>query len=307
MNLYNDQPQHADQLPDEGPGHRPARRTFLVTSVGVGFALAVDPVMAQVITTPTDGLVAGDVQVPVADGQIPAYRAMPDGAGPFPTMIVIEEIFGLHEYIKDICRRFAKLGYFAIAPELFARQGDATKADIKTIVNDIVPKKPDAEAMTDLDSVVAYAASTGKADTAALGAIGFCWGGRQIWLYAEHNPKLKAAVAFYGILGGKASPPTPIKPTNPIDFRSPGDGAGARALRWPRRQHPARSHRQDERRDQRHEEPDRPLPRRAAWLLRRLSPELPSHRGEGRMGQGTGVVQGARGGVSWLRAARGRR
>ena len=218
MNFYNDQPQHADQLPDEGPGHLPGRRAFLVTSLGVGFALAVDPVMAQVITTPTDGLVAGEVQVPVADGMIPAYRAMPDGAGPFPTMIVIEEIFGLHEYIKDICRRFAKLGYFAIAPELFARQGDATKADIKTIMTEIVPKKPDAQAMTDLDATVAFAASTGKADTERLGAIGFCWGGRQIWLFAEHDPKLKAAVAFYGILGGKASPPTPIKPTNPIDF-----------------------------------------------------------------------------------------
>ena len=218
MNLYNDQPQHAEQLPEEGPGHLPGRRTFLVTSLGIGFALAVDPVMAQVITTPTDGLVAGEVQVPVADGMIPAYRAMPEGAGPFPTMIVIEEIFGLHEYIKDICRRFAKLGYFAIAPELFARQGDATKADIKTIITEIVPKKPDAQAMTDLDSTVAFAASTGKADTTTLGAIGFCWGGRQVWLYAEHNPKLKAAVAFYGILGGKASPPTPIKPTNPIDF-----------------------------------------------------------------------------------------
>ena len=112
----------------------------------------------------------------------------------------------------------AKLGYFAIAPELFARQGDATKADIKTIITDIVPRKPDAQAMTDLDSTVAYAASTGKADTARRGAIGFCWGGRQIWLYAEHDPALKAGVAFYGILGGKASPPTPIKPTNPVDF-----------------------------------------------------------------------------------------
>ncbi len=218
MILYNDQPQHADQLPPEEPGHVPARRTFLVASLGVGFALAADPVMAQVITTPTDGLVAGEVKVPTADGDIPAYRAMPDGAGPFPTMVVIEEIFGVHEYIKDICRRYAKLGYFAVAPELFARQGDPLHADVKTIITDIVPKVPDAQAMSDLDATIAYAASTGKVDTARIGATGFCWGGRMIWLYARHDPKLKAAVAFYGILGGKASPPSAIKPTNPLDF-----------------------------------------------------------------------------------------
>ena len=246
MNFYNDQPQHADQLPDEGPGHLPGRRAFLVTSLGVGFALAVDPVMAQVITTPTDGLVAGEVQVPVADGMIPAYRAMPDGAGPFPTMIVIEEIFGLHEYIKDICRRFAKLGYFAIAPELFARQGDATKADIKTIMTEIVPKKPDAQAMTDLDATVAFAASTGKADTERLGAIGFCWGGRQIWLYAEHDPKLKAAVGVLRDPRRKGLAADADQADEPDRLRGDGHGAGARPLRRPRRQHPARSHRQDE-------------------------------------------------------------
>jgi len=162
--------------------------------------------------------VAGEVKVPTASGDIPAYRAMPDGAGPFPTMIVIEEIFGVHEHIRDVCRRFAKLGYFAIAPELFARQGDPAHADIKVILSDIVPKVPDAQAMADLDGTVAYAKSTGKADTARLGAVGFCWGGRMIWLFAHHNPELKAAVAFYGILGGAASPTSPIKPTNPIDF-----------------------------------------------------------------------------------------
>lgn len=218
MMFRNDQPQHADQLPPEEPGHAPGRRSFLVASLGVGFALAADPVVAQVITTPTDGLVAGEVKVPTADGAMPAYRAMPDGAGPFPVMVVIEEIFGVHEYIKDICRRYAKLGYFAIAPELFARQGDPAHADVKTIVTDIVPKVPDAQAMADLDATVAYAAATGKADTARRGATGFCWGGRMIWLFADHDPALKAAVAFYGILGGKASPPTPIKPKNPLDF-----------------------------------------------------------------------------------------
>lgn len=218
MILYNDQPQHPDQLPHEGPGYTPARRTFLLAGLGVGFALAADPVLAQVITTPGDGLVAGEVKVPTADGEMPAYRAMPDGAGPFPTMVVIEEIFGVHEYIKDICRRYAKLGYFAIAPELFARQGDPLHADVKTIITDIVPKVPDAQAMGDLDATVSYAKSTGKADTTRVGATGFCWGGRMIWLYAGHDPQLKAAVAFYGILGGKASPPSPIKPKNPLDF-----------------------------------------------------------------------------------------
>jgi carboxymethylenebutenolidase len=218
MMFRNDQPQHPDQLPPEEPGHAPARRTFLIGSLGVGFALAADPVVAQVITTPTDGLVAGEVKVPAPGGAFPAYRAMPEGAGPFPTMVVIEEIFGVHEYIKDICRRYAKLGYYAIAPELFARQGDPAHADIKTIVTDIVPKVPDAQAMSDLDATIAYAASTGKADTGRRGATGFCWGGRMIWLYAHHDPQLKAAVAFYGILGGKASPPTPIKPQNPLDF-----------------------------------------------------------------------------------------
>ena len=218
MMFRNDQPQHPDQLPPEEPGYAPARRTFLNGSLGVGLALAAEPVVAQVITTPTDGLVAGEVKIPAPGGEFPAYRAMPEGAGPFPTMVVIEEIFGVHEYIKDICRRYAKLGYFAIAPELFARQGDAAHADIKTIVTDIVPKVPDAQAMADLDATIAYAGSTGKADTGRRGATGFCWGGRMIWLYAHHDPQLKAAVAFYGILGGKASPPTPIKPQNPLDF-----------------------------------------------------------------------------------------
>ncbi len=218
MILKNDQPQHPDQLPPEEPGHVPARRGFLLASLGVGFALAADPVMAQVIATPADGLVAGEVKVPTKDGEMPAYRAMPEGTGPFPTMVVIEEIFGVHEYIKDICRRYAKLGYLAIAPELFARQGDPLHADVKTIITDIVPKVPDEQAMADLDATVAYAKATGKADTTRLGATGFCWGGRMIWLYARHDPHLKAAVAFYGILGGKASPPSALKPTNPVDF-----------------------------------------------------------------------------------------
>ncbi len=214
----NDQPQHIDQLPVPESGHVPQRRTFLMAGLGVGFALAANPVMAQVITTPADGLVAGEVKIPTADGDIPAYRAMPASGGPFPTIVVIEEIFGVHEHIKDICRRLAKLGYYAITPELFARQGNPLTADIKTILTDIVPKVPDAQAMSDLDATVAFAKASGHADTSRLGAVGYCWGGRMIWLYADHNPDLKAAVAFYGLLGGKASPTSAIKPANPVDF-----------------------------------------------------------------------------------------
>ena len=211
-------------LPIDAENHFPAltaqpgRRAFLKTGLGVGFALAVQPVSAEAIHTPADGLVAGEVKVPSLGVEIPAYRAMPAAGGPFPTVLVIQEIFGVHEHIKDVCRRFAKLGYYAIAPELYARQGDPSTADIKTIIADIVPKVPDAQVMSDLDATVAFAKASGSADTARLGAIGFCWGGRAIWLYAAHNPALKAAVAFYGILGGKASPSSTLKPKNPLDI-----------------------------------------------------------------------------------------
>src|SRR6185369_5172442 len=137
------------------------------------------PVNAQsVITTDTNGLTAGEVKVPAPDGQIPAYRAMPATGGPFPTVLVVQEVFGVHEYIKDVCRRFAKLGYFAVAPELFARQGDPSKiTDIQELLAKIVSKVPDAQVMSDLDSAVAWAESTGKAATSKLGITGFCWGG----------------------------------------------------------------------------------------------------------------------------------
>lgn len=195
----------------------PGRRTFLKTSLGAGFALAVQPVSAATVTTPADGLTAGEVKVPSLGVEIPAYRAMPASGGPFPVMLVIQEIFGVHEYIKDVCRRFAKLGYYAIAPDLFARQGDATKADIPTIRTQIVPKVPDAQVMSDLDATTAFAAASGAADVARLGITGFCWGGRIVWLYAAHTDRLKAGVAFYGILGGAASPPSELKPRNPVD------------------------------------------------------------------------------------------
>jgi len=192
------------------------RRDFVATSLATGFALAAQPVVAQaMITTDTAGLTAGAVEVPVADGRIPAYRAMPAGGGPFPTVVVIQEIFGVHEHIKDVCRRFAKQGCFAIAPEMYARQGDVSKmADIPGIIREVVSKVPDAQVMADVDAAVAYAKGTGKADTAKLGITGFCWGGRVVWLYAAHNPGLKAGVAWYGRLVGNA---TDLTPRHPID------------------------------------------------------------------------------------------
>jgi len=191
------------------------RRGFVVTSLAAGFALSVQPVSAQVITTDTEGLEAGEVKIPVPDGQIPAYRARPAKGGPFPTVLVVQEIFGVHEHIKDICRRFAKLGYLAIAPELYARQGDVSKIqNMQEIFSKVVSKVPDKQVMSDLDATVAYA-SKNQGDTARLGITGFCWGGRIVWLYAAHNPKLKAGVAWYGRLVGDK---TELQPKYPIDL-----------------------------------------------------------------------------------------
>jgi carboxymethylenebutenolidase len=177
------------------------RRNFLVTSLAAGFALAVQPVSAQTITTDSNGLVAGEIKIPVKDGEIPGYRAMPASGGPFGTVLVVQEIFGVHEHIRDMCRRFAKAGYFAIAPELYARQGDVAKmANTQEIMDNVVKKVPDVQVMGDLDAAVAYAKASGKADTSRLGITGFCWGGRTVWMYAAHNPGLKAAVAWYGPL-----------------------------------------------------------------------------------------------------------
>jgi carboxymethylenebutenolidase len=185
------------------------RRRLVKASLSVGFCAAISPVMAQVITTPADGLVAGEVKVPTSDAEIPAYRAMPDHGGPFPTVLVVHEIFGVHEHIKDVCRRFARLGYYAISPELFARQGDAPGEKDFSKVMSIAMQKPDPEVISDLDATVAFAKASGSADIAHAAVVGFCWGGRQVWLYAAHNPELKAAVAWYGPLAwpGEVNPP----------------------------------------------------------------------------------------------------
>ncbi|MBO0737524.1 MAG: dienelactone hydrolase family protein [Alphaproteobacteria bacterium] len=192
------------------------RRGFIVTSLASGFALSVQPVSAETITTDTNGLDAAEVKVPVPDGSIPAYRAMPAQGGPFPTVLVVQEIFGVHEHIKDICRRLAKSGYYAIAPELFARQGNpAAISDIQQLIKTIVSKVPDAQVMSDLDAAGSYAKASGKADAARLAVTGFCWGGRIVWLYAAHNPGLKAAVAWYGPID---RPRTELQPKYPIDL-----------------------------------------------------------------------------------------
>jgi len=191
------------------------RREFVVTTLAAGFALAVQPVSAQTVTTDAAGLVAGEIKIPAAGGELPGYRAVPDKGGPFPVVLVVQEIFGVHEHIRDICRRFAKLGYLAVAPELYARQGDVSKlAEIKDIIP-IVAKVPDAQVMSDLDAATAWAQKSGNGNTAKLGITGFCWGGRIVWLYAAHNPSLKAGVAWYGQLVGQ---PNELKPKNPIDL-----------------------------------------------------------------------------------------
>jgi len=191
------------------------RRKFVVTSLSAGFALAVQPIQAQTtITTDTNGLVAGEVKIPVKDGEIPAYRAVPAKGKNFPTVLVVQEIFGVHEHIKDVCRRFAKAGYLAIAPEMYARQGDVSKmTNFNDIIQKVVSKVPDAQVMSDLDAAVAWAKKN-NGNTAKLAITGFCWGGRIVWLYAAHNPNLKAGVAWYGRLVGAANE---LQPKHPID------------------------------------------------------------------------------------------
>ncbi|BAZ33228.1 twin-arginine translocation pathway signal [Cylindrospermum sp. NIES-4074] len=197
------------------------RRKFIATAtLAAGFALAVQPqeaLKAQVITTNAKGLLAGAVKIPVKDGEIPAYRARPAIGRNFPIVLVIQEIFGVHEHIQDVCRRFAKLGYLAIAPQLFVRQGDVLKLSSIDEIRPIVAKVPDAQVLSDLDSTVNWAVKSAKGNAQKLGITGFCWGGRITWLYAAHNPQVKAGVAWYGRLVGEA---TELTPRHPIDIAS---------------------------------------------------------------------------------------
>ena len=197
------------------PGTAFTRRDFVMTALATGFAWAVQPIAAQTrIITDTKGLDAGEVKVPVKDGEIPAYQARPSGKRDCPVVLVVQEIFGVHEHIKDICRRLAKAGYLAVAPELYARQGDVSKIEDINAIIPIVLEVPDAQVMSDLDAAAAWA-STHGGDESKLAVTGFCWGGRIVWLYAAHNPRLKAAASWYGQLEGKTAQ---IRPKQPLDL-----------------------------------------------------------------------------------------
>ena len=190
----------------------------LVTSLlHQGFAWSVQPIASTTIATDDRELVAGEVKINTMSGAVPAYRAHPDKNGKFPVVLVVQEIFGVHEHIKDVCRRLAKLGYFAITVELYYRQGDVTKfTDNQEIFAKVVNHVPDSQVMSDLDSAVVYADSTGRADTARLGVTGFCWGGRITWTYCVHNPKVKAGVAWYGRLVAPSK--AALQPAYPVDL-----------------------------------------------------------------------------------------
>jgi carboxymethylenebutenolidase len=197
-----------------------SRRAALAVPAVIGstFALAVQPVQAQtMIVTPSDGLTAGAVKVKTKDGkEMDAYRAMPAAGQGFATILVVQEVFGVHAHIADMCRRFAKVGYYAIAPELYFRQGDPkAHTEIPKLISELVSKVPDEQVMGDLDSAVAFAKGEGNADTAKLGITGFCWGGRIVWMYDAHNPAVKAGVAWYGPL---VRPGTELQPKHPIDL-----------------------------------------------------------------------------------------
>lgn len=214
MPEMNDAPLPPDQswIVDKGVSRRQAIAGSVVVA---GYALAAQPLSATAIATPADGLDAGLTTFPTGGIQMNAYRARPKGKANLPVIIVVQEIFGLHEWVRDIVRRFAKAGYYAIAPDLYQRQGDATKvADFKQLYAEIVSKVPDAQVMGDLDALTRFVGSDGG-NGKRIGVTGFCWGGRITWLYAAHNPKLKAGVACYGRVKGAG---TALQPKNPIDL-----------------------------------------------------------------------------------------
>jgi carboxymethylenebutenolidase len=214
------QPDHESDLHALVPGQTseqgPSRRTALKAAVGVGYAAATLPVMAQTaVKTSAEGLVAGDVTIDVNGFKMPAYRAAPAGKTNLPVVLVLSEIFGVHEYIADTARRLAHAGYLAIAPELFIRQGDAQSyGEMAKLIAEVVSKVPDAQVQGDLDATVQWAGQNGG-DLTRVGITGFCWGGRQVWLYAAHSKHIKAGVAWYGRLVGQ---PSPLAPVNPVDL-----------------------------------------------------------------------------------------
>lgn len=193
----------------------PNRRTALKAALGVGYVAAAGPVMSQTaIKTSAQGLVSGEVTIDVNGFKMPAYRSAPEGKTGLPVVLVVSEIFGVHEYIADVTRRLARLGYLAIAPELFIRQGDPGSYGGAAQINaELIPRVPDAQVLGDLDACAAWAGAHGG-DVNKLAITGFCWGGRITWLYAQHQPRLKAAVAWYGRLQGAV---TANNPHHPLD------------------------------------------------------------------------------------------
>jgi carboxymethylenebutenolidase len=203
---------HLDSLLPKVPF---TRRGFIASSVAAGFAVSVQPVCAQtMIRTDTQGLAAGDIRIPTKDGSIPGYFARPATGEKFPVVLVAPEIWGAHEHIRDVARRLAKLGYLAVVPEIYSRQGDPQKApDIQAVLK-IANAKPDTETMADFDATLAWAVKDGRGDPARVAITGFCRGGRTVWMYAAHNPSLKAGVAWYGPVTGTKND---LMPRNPLD------------------------------------------------------------------------------------------
>ncbi len=215
--LNQDQKTEFDALlPGQSTDAGATRRTALKAALGVGYAATAMPIMAQTaIKTPSDGLKTGETTFEVNGFKVPAFYAAPAGKTSLPVILVIQEIFGVHEYIADTARRFAKAGYLAIAPELYARQGDPTKyGEMAKLMAEVVSKVPDDQVMADLDGAVKWAGANGG-DLKKVGITGFCWGGRITWLYAQQSANVKAGVAWYGRLVGT---PSALLPKNPIDL-----------------------------------------------------------------------------------------
>lgn len=201
------------------PASEPTRREVIkraaTVGAGLGFAAAVLPVQAQsLIQTPSDGLQAGWVRIDVGGFAMRAYRAAPVGRSNLPVVLVVPEIFGLHEHICDVARRLAHQGYLAIAPDLMQRQGDpSTIMEVPQIIAEVVSKVPDAQVMADLDATFDWALQNGG-DVKRVAITGFCWGGRIVWLYAARQTRLKAAAAWYGHVNAKRGPLTPMQPVD---------------------------------------------------------------------------------------------
>ena len=209
-------------LPGQSTEAGATRRTAIKAAIGVGYAASVMPIMAQTaIKTPTDGLTVGEVTIDVKGFKMPAYRAQPAGKTNLPVVLVLSEVFGVHEHIADVANRFARAGYLALAPELFVRQGDAQSyGEISKLLAEVVNKVPDAQVMADLDATVTWAGANGG-DLKRVGVTGFCWGGRQTWLFAAHSKHIKAAVAWYGRILGESNA---LMPKNPIDIATELNG-----------------------------------------------------------------------------------